>query len=87
MTRVSLLCRVLFPPLQAAIKHIDLIHLSHADLGSADHPAVCREMQIRYLDIALDAGVLADSLTIQPVVTAHAALREDPRILRNLFRP
>jgi hypothetical protein len=37
------------------IERIDLVHFSHTDYGYTDHPAVCREMQQRYLDIALDA--------------------------------
>lgn len=37
------------------IRHIDLVHFSHTDYGYTDHPAVCRDMQRRYLDIALDA--------------------------------
>ena len=40
------------------IQHIDLVHFSHTDYGFTDHPAVCRELQRRYLDIAVD-GVLA----------------------------
>ena len=42
------------PPGQI-IQHIDLIHFSHTDIGFTDHPAVCRELQRRYLDIAIDA--------------------------------
>lgn len=38
------------------IQQIDLIHFSHTDYGFTDHPAVCRDMQIRYLDIAVDAA-------------------------------
>ena len=37
------------------IQHIDLIHFSHTDIGFTDHPVVCRELQKRYLDIAIDA--------------------------------
>ncbi|MBN2309636.1 MAG: hypothetical protein JXR94_11725 [Candidatus Hydrogenedentes bacterium] len=40
------------------IKRIDIVHMSHTDVGFTDHPAVCREQQTRYLDIAID-GVLA----------------------------
>jgi hypothetical protein len=40
---------------QPGIQHIDLIHFSHTDIGFTDHPAVCRELQKRYLDIAIDA--------------------------------
>ena len=38
------------------IKQLDLIHFSHTDYGFTDHPAVCRDLQRRYLDIALDAA-------------------------------
>ncbi|MBL9127253.1 MAG: hypothetical protein JNL97_06390, partial [Verrucomicrobiales bacterium] len=38
------------------IRQIDLIHFSHTDYGFTDHPAVCRDLQRRYLDIALDAA-------------------------------
>ncbi len=38
----------------AGIQRIDLIHLSHTDFGFTDHPAVCRELQRRYIDVALD---------------------------------
>ncbi len=37
------------------IRQVDLIHFSHTDFGFTDHPAVCRDMQRRYLDVALDA--------------------------------
>jgi hypothetical protein len=40
------------------IQYIDLVHFSHTDYGFTDHPVVCRELQRRYLDIAVD-GVLA----------------------------
>jgi len=38
------------------IRQVDLIHFSHTDYGFTDHPAVCRDMQRRYLDLALDAA-------------------------------
>jgi hypothetical protein len=41
----------------SAIQHIDLVHLSHTDVGYTDHPIVCRELQVRYLDIAIDAAL------------------------------
>ena len=41
----------------SAIQHIDLVHLSHTDVGFTDHPIVCRELQKRYLDIAIDAAL------------------------------
>ncbi len=44
------------PALQS-IQQLDLIHFSHTDYGFTDHPAVCRDMQRRYLDLALDAAL------------------------------
>jgi hypothetical protein len=36
---------------------VDLVHFSHTDYGFTDHPLVCRDLQRRYLDIALDAAL------------------------------
>lgn len=47
-------------PALKRIRHVDLIHLSHTDVGYTDHPLVCRQQQMRYLDLAIDA-VLASS--------------------------
>jgi len=41
------------------IRRVDLVHMTHTDIGFTDHPAVTRELQKRYLDVAIDA-VLAD---------------------------
>ncbi len=41
------------------IRRIDLVHMTHTDIGFTDHPAVTRQLQKRYLDVAIDA-VLAD---------------------------
>ena len=41
------------------IQQVELIHFSHTDYGFTDHPAVCRDMQRRYLDIALEAAEAA----------------------------
>ena len=38
------------------VKQLDLIHFSHTDYGFTDHPAVCRDLQRRYLDLALDTA-------------------------------
>lgn len=38
------------------VQQLDLIHFSHTDYGFTDHPAVCRDMQRRYLDLALDTA-------------------------------
>ncbi|MCX7826028.1 MAG: hypothetical protein N2689_10775 [Verrucomicrobiae bacterium] len=42
----------------SSVKRIYIIHFSHTDIGFTDMPGVCRELQCRYLDVALD-GVLA----------------------------
>jgi hypothetical protein len=44
------------------VKQLDLIHFSHTDYGFTDHPAVCRDMQRRYLDIALDTALATRTL-------------------------
>jgi hypothetical protein len=38
------------------VQQLDLIHFSHTDYGFTDHPAVCRDLQRRYLDLALDTA-------------------------------
>jgi hypothetical protein len=43
------------PADELRIRRIDLIHLTHTDIGFTDHPAICRELHRRYLDVALDA--------------------------------
>lgn len=61
------------------IKRVDIVHMSHTDVGFTDHPAVCREQQTRYLDIAID-GVLAATdapKEAQFSWTAEAALTVD----------
>jgi hypothetical protein len=45
------------PAGELRIGHVDIVHFSHTDYGFTDHPAVCRELQRRYLDIALDAAL------------------------------
>ncbi|NQT16272.1 MAG: hypothetical protein HQ582_26180, partial [Planctomycetes bacterium] len=37
------------------VRRIDLVHMTHTDVGFTDHPLVCRRQQMRYLDIAIDA--------------------------------
>src|SRR5512140_2276902 len=39
------------------VKQLDIIHFSHTDYGFTDHPAVCRDLEKRYLDVALDAAL------------------------------
>ena len=43
------------PPSLKTIRHIDIVHTTHTDVGFTDHPLVCRQQQVRYLDIAIDA--------------------------------
>lgn len=50
-------CRAADVP-AAAVRRIYIMHFSHTDIGFTDMPGVCRELQRRYLDIALD-GALA----------------------------
>ncbi len=37
------------------IKHLYLVHFSHTDFGFTDLQSVCRELQVRYLDMAVEA--------------------------------
>ncbi|MBN2293451.1 MAG: hypothetical protein JXM70_13560, partial [Pirellulales bacterium] len=39
------------------IERIYLIHTTHTDIGFTDHPSVCRDQQVRYLDVAIDAAL------------------------------
>ena len=41
--------------IEPQIKRIYIIPFSHQDIGYTDMPGVCREMQKRYVDVALDA--------------------------------
>lgn len=43
------------PAADPPIRRIYLTHFSHTDFGFTDLQSVCRELQVRYLDIALDA--------------------------------
>ena len=36
-----------------SIDHIDIIHHTHTDFGFTDMPSVCRDLQVRFLDAAL----------------------------------
>ncbi len=37
------------------VQRVDIVHTTHTDIGFTDHPAVTREQQMRFLDIAIDA--------------------------------
>ena len=41
----------------SVVKELNIVHLSHTDVGFTDHPDVCRELYQRYLDIALDTAL------------------------------
>ena len=43
------------PSTTNVIERIDIVHMTHTDIGFTDHPLVCRRQQMRYLDIAIDA--------------------------------
>src|SRR5690242_11270168 len=36
------------------IQHVDMVSLSHLDMGFTDMPSTVREFQRRYLDVAID---------------------------------
>lgn len=59
---VSLTAAEPVPAAATRVRQLDLIHFSHTDYGFTDHPAVCRDMQVRYLDIALDAAMATRNL-------------------------
>ncbi len=42
-------------PAASTIERIYIVHFSHTDFGFTDLQSVCRELQVRYLDIAVDA--------------------------------
>ena len=44
-------------PKPPGIRHIEIVHFSHTDYGFTDHPDVCRELQRRFLDVALDTAL------------------------------
>ncbi len=46
------------PAQSGKIRHIDLIHHSHTDVGYTDLPTVTRELQVRFLDSAIEACLL-----------------------------
>lgn len=67
------------PKLPEKIMRVDIVHMTHTDVGFTDHPAVCREQQTRFLDIAID-GVLATENAPKEAQfswTAEAALAVD----------
>jgi hypothetical protein len=53
----SLAALFLCAPLAPAIERVQIVHLSHTDVGFTDHPSVTRELQKQYIDLALDAAI------------------------------
>lgn len=47
-------------PAPARIRHVDIVHHTHTDIGYTELPSVVRDLQKRYLDTAIDA-CLADT--------------------------
>lgn len=67
------------------IQRVDIVHMSHTDVGFTDHPAVCREQQMRYLDIAIDGVLNTENApkSAQFSWTAESALTVDDWWQRN----
>jgi len=75
------------------IKEILLVHFTHTDLGFTEHPVVARELQRRYLDIALDAALATRvnplgarfCWTVESVLTLDDWWRAAPAARREQF--
>ncbi len=77
------------------IERIYLIHTTHTDIGFTDHPMVCRDQQVRYLDVAIDAalGTMERPASDRFYWTAEGTLAVDdwwqqasPRRRKDLFK-
>ncbi len=79
------------PVARGEIKRIDIIHLSHTDVGFTDHPEVTREMQKKYIDIALDACARKPRVSVDDRIAAGGrrlvAGRSRPRGGSNCWPP
>ncbi len=78
-TLKTALCAAALPasaqqPSTGKVRHIDVIHHSHTDVGFTDIPSVCREHQVRFLDAALEACLRNRSFhwTAEATVTVDA---------------
>jgi hypothetical protein len=75
------------------VREILLVHFTHTDIGFTDHPVVARELQRRYLDIALDAAIATRNRppsarfywTTEAASTLDEWWREQTRARRALF--
>lgn len=67
------------------VSRIDIIHHTHTDVGFTDLPSVCRDMQRRFIDIALDACI-ADARfrwTIESTLGLHDWWQASPPARRD----
>lgn len=55
LTAMALSVSAQDPKTPERIRRVDIVHMTHTDIGFTDHPLVCRRQQMRYLDIAIDA--------------------------------
>ena len=69
------------------IRHIDLIHHSHTDVGYTDLPSVTRELQVRFLDAAIEACLLNPRFrwTCEVTMTIADFWRQAPAARRAQF--
>jgi len=69
------------------VKHVDFIHHSHTDVGYTDIPSVTREMQVRFLDAAIDCCVKDPRFrwTLEALVTVDDWWRQSPVARQNLL--
>ncbi len=66
------------------VRQVDIYHHSHTDVGFTDLPSVCRDMQVRFLDAALDACLARKSFrwTCEATVTVDDWWRAAPEARR-----
>lgn len=69
------------------IRHIDIIHHSHTDVGYTDLPSVTRELQVRFLDAAIEACLLNPRFrwTCEVTMTIADFWRQAPEARRAQF--
>lgn len=69
------------------IRHIDIIHHSHTDVGFTDMPSVTRELQVRFLDAAIEACLLNPRFrwTCEVTMTIADFWRQAPAARRTQF--
>ncbi|MBI4890363.1 MAG: hypothetical protein HY821_07035 [Acidobacteria bacterium] len=67
------------------VKHIDIIHHSHTDIGFTDNPSMTRELQVRFLDAALEACLLNPKVrwTAEVTVTVEDWWNQAPAARRS----